>query len=445
MDLSNLQDQINKLGVDISALLEKESLTPDEELRFDAIDADRDRLMKQRDRIIKHDGIEKQLGESERRSEPTSPRRTDTRATNGNPAEDQVEAMRGWLYAGTDQQPTDEMRNAATRTGVNLDRRDLRLTLPRVSLRYGSNPVEELRSWEQRAQATAPDSAGGYTVPELLRSLEVGLLAFGGMRQAATIIRTDGGGPMRFPTVNDTSEKGVILAENTQVAQQDVTFDNLVLDAFKYSSKMILVSVELLQDNAVNLAAFLGEALATRLGRITNEHYSVGTGSSQPNGIVTASTLGKTGANGQTGSIIYDDFVDLEHSVDPAYRGNARWMFHDQTLAAIKRIKIPQFDTDTAGVPLWQPGLAVGSPDRILGYPYIINQDMPTMAASAKSVLFGDLSKYLIRDVREVVLLRLDERFADFHQVAFLAFYRGDGDLLNAGTNPVKHYANAAV
>jgi HK97 family phage major capsid protein len=91
------------------------------------------------------------------------------------------------------------------------------------------------------------------------------------------------------------------------------------------------------------------------------------------------------------------------------------------------------------------PGLAVSNPDTILGYPFVINQHMAVMAANAKSVLFGQLSKYLIRDTAQITLLRLDERFADFHQVAFLAFSRHDGDLLDAGTHPVAYYANSAT
>jgi HK97 family phage major capsid protein len=184
------------------------------------------------------------------------------------------------------------------------------------------------------------------------------------------------------------------------------------------------------------VAEFLGSALGTRIGRITNRDFTLGTGSANPNGIVNAATLGKTGATGQQASVIYGDLVDLEHSVDPAYRAGARFMMHDQSLKVIKKL------VDSQGRPLWMPGLVGGAPDTILGYPFTINQDLATMATSAKSILFGDFSKYIIRDVAEVSVLRLDERFAEFHQVAFLAFARVDGDLLDAGTNPVKWYAN---
>jgi HK97 family phage major capsid protein len=308
---------------------------------------------------------------------------------------------------------------------------------------------ETLRAWqqtltEQRAALTGAQSTtttGGYTVPdELMRSLEVALLAFGGVRSVATVIRTATGGPLPIPTTNDTSNKGEIIAENTTQNELEMTFGQLVLDAYKYTSKYILASVEFLQDSSINVPEFLGQALANRIGRITNDHFSTGDGSGKPKGIVDASTAGVSSvADPPT----YDNFVDLVHSVDPEYRVNGRFMMNDATLKSIKKIKVLQYSGDTVGAPLWAPGLVAGQPDTILGYSYVINQSMASPGSSAKKVLFGDFSKYIIRDVRDFTLLRLDERFAELGQVAFLAFSRHDGDLLNAGTNPVKHMAQA--
>ena len=87
--------------------------------------------------------------------------------------------------------------------------------------------------------------------------------------------------------------------------------------------------------------------------------------------------------------------------------------------------------------------MVAGQPDLVMGFPYVINQSMTTPATGVKSILFGDLSKYIIRDCRDVVLIRLDERYADYHQVGFLAFARSDGDLLDAGTHPVKYGTQA--
>ena len=296
---------------------------------------------------------------------------------------------------------------------------------------------------EERAALTGLQSTtttGGYTTAdETMRALEVALLAFGGVRSVATVIRTATGGPLPIPTTNDTANKGEIIGENTTSNELEMTFGQLVLDAWKYSSKYILASIEFLQDTSINANQFIGEALANRIGRITNDHFTTGSGS-QPNGIVTASTAGVTGvADPPT----YDNFVDLVHSVDPAYRVNGRFMMNDATLKSIKKIKVLQYSGDTTGIPLWSPGLTLGQPDTILGYSYVINQSMASPGSSAKKVLFGDFSKYIVRDVKDVTLVRLDELFALLGQVAFLALSRHDGDLLNAGTNPVKHMAQA--
>ncbi|EAR08448.1 phage major capsid protein [Reinekea blandensis] len=130
--------------------------------------------------------------------------------------------------------------------------------------------------------------------------------------------------------------------------------------------------------------------------------------------------------------------LDLIHFVDPAYRNNAWFMFHDMTLKALKKLTDP-----TTKKPLWMPGFDVKEPDTINGYGYTINQHMPKMAASAKSILFGDLSKYLIRDVMQILLFRMtDSKYAEKGQVGFLCWMRAGGGLMDVG-GAVKPYQNA--
>ena len=128
-------------------------------------------------------------------------------------------------------------------------------------------------------------------------------------------------------------------------------------------------------------------------------------------------------------AITYQDFLDLEHTVDPAYRlgGVGRFLFNDQTLKSVKSL------TDSEGRPLWLPSIADAAPATILGLGYTIDQGMPDIATTASSVVFGDLSAYMIRDVKALEMLRLSERYADYHQVAFLGFLRTDAALLDAG------------
>lgn len=294
-----------------------------------------------------------------------------------------------------------------------------------------------------RAQSAVTGSAGGYTVPQGFYARITSAMKFIGslMEAGARVINTDSGNDLPMPTANDTAQTGELLSENTPAAGQDATFSNVTLKAYKYSSKTILVPFELLQDTGVDIEAWIAEALGLRLGRIFNTHTVTGDNASKPQGIVTAAALGKTGANGQTTSVTLDDIVDLEFAIDPIlrYSGRARYMMHDTTLKAVKKLK------DTTGRPLWQPGIDVREPDTINGYRYVVNSAVPVMAASAKSILFGDLSAYIIRMVKAIELYRITDKYIESGQVGFLAFMRADGRLLNPGDNPVAYYANSAT
>jgi HK97 family phage major capsid protein len=292
----------------------------------------------------------------------------------------------------------------------------------------------------RNTMSTTTDSEGGYTVPtETAQSIMDALKAFGGMREACTVITTASGNPMEWPTSDGTSEEGEQLGENESATDEDVSFGTKTLPVYKYSSKVIPVPIELLQDSSSPLESFIRGRMVTRLGRITNRKFTVGTGSGEPQGIVGATSLGKAGASGQTATVIYDDLVDLEHSVDPAYRvGSCRFMMNDSTLKALRKLK------DGESRPIWQPDISAGAPATILNYQYTINQNMAAMAAEAKSILFGDFSKYVIRDAMALTFYRFtDSAYAKKGQVGFLAFLRSGGNFMDVG-GAVKYYQNAA-
>jgi len=289
---------------------------------------------------------------------------------------------------------------------------------------------------EQRAQSVGTTTAGGHTVPSsLANQIEDAKLAFGGIRKASSVITTGDGGTMTFVTDNDTGNSGALIAENTADSEQDLTFGTMTLGAYKYTSKIIRVSNELLQDSAFDMNAYIAGKFGERLGRIEATHLATGSGSGQPNGLVTASTLGVTAA--ATAAITYNELLDLKHSVDPAYRSNARWVFKDSTFKAVKKL------ADSNGLPLWSPDVTADAPATLDGDPYIIDQGLAALATGAKTVLYGDISKYTIRSVKGFTLVRLVERYAEYDQVGFIAYMRMDADLLDAGTNPVKHLIQA--
>jgi HK97 family phage major capsid protein len=432
----------------------RDVLTAEEELEWQNRDAAIEALTKNITMRQRQDQIDAALAEVQERKTEAAPVSLTPRTSRVGMQElqrgqkDLEMSLRAWFLAGTDKPLTEEHRLAADRCGINLNNRifsfNLRARPPRT--------IAETYSPEYRAQ-TITTTGGGYTIPdEMMGAFERALLWYGGMRQAATIVRTDTGAPLPYPTANDTGNVGAILDINTQVSNQDVTFGQLVLNAFKYSSKQVLVPVELLQDNAINLPVVLGEMLGERIGRIQNTHFTTGAGTTVPWGLATRATSGLAPTGSVTAAnFTYQQWVSFEHSVDIAYRRQgAAWMMSDAQVAKIKQLTD---GASGAGRPLWmpwmesglnnQPGGGVGGvPGTFLGYPVFVNNDMVTTTTNgSRAALFGALQKYLIREVIGVTLLRLDERYADFHQSAFLAFARADGDLLNAGTNPVKYIA----
>ena len=293
------------------------------------------------------------------------------------------------------------------------------------------------------AMSTTTGSEGGYTVAtEFSRSLIQAMKAEFAVRSVAGAIQTSTGAQMLFPTADSTAEEGEIVGQNVAVSAGETTFGQASMDVYKYSSKSIALPFELLQDSMFDIEAYIQTLLRLRLGRIQNRHHTVGTGSSQPRGVVTAAGAGKVGASGQVAAVTYDDLVDLEHSVDPYYRPAGRFMLHDDTLRAIRKIK--DSNARPIFVPGYEQGNPGGAPDRLLGRQIVINQNMAAMAANAKSILFGDFGKYLVRDVMDVTLFRMtDSAYTLKGQVGFVAFCRSGGNMVDVG-GAIKYYQNAA-
>lgn len=311
----------------------------------------------------------------------------------------------------------------------------------------GGDKAMTAQDWTdiRATMSTTTSSQGGYTVQtDIAKAVADALKEYGGVRSVATIIQTDQGNSMSFPTSDGTSEVGELIAENTTATASDPSFGTASLNVYKFSSKIIAVPIELLMDSSVDIEAFVLSRITDRIGRITNQFFTTGTGTSQPKGVVTAASEGKVAATGHTTSITYDYLIDLVHSVDPAYRksGKCGFMLHDTTMREIRKLK------DDAGRPVFMPGydgLADAMPDTILGYAVTINQDMPVMAADAKSVIFGDMSRYYVRDVLQNTLHRFeDSAYAKLGQVGFLAWARSGGNLIDVG-GAIKYYQNSAT
>lgn len=293
-------------------------------------------------------------------------------------------------------------------------------------------------SREARALSAVTGATGAFTVPVgFMNRVEVGLKDYSGvLRAGVEIMRTDSGIDLPWPTANDTNNEGEQIEENqTTTEGPDNIFGTTTLKAFMFSTRQMIIPRVLLQDTGIDIEGLLAQLASERLGRIINRRLTTGNGANQPQGIVNGSTLGRTAA--ASTAISYDELVDLQTSIDEAYEPDAGWMFNKSTFGILRKLK------DSDGRPIWMPamnsGMAGGAPGLLLDKPYYKNMHMATPASGVRSVLYGQFSKYKVRQVSSLALVRLDERYAEKFQVAFLGFARVDGRLLDAGTNPIKH------
>jgi HK97 family phage major capsid protein len=288
-------------------------------------------------------------------------------------------------------------------------------------LRRGERSLGE---HEVRALSSITGSLGGYLVPQTwARELIQIITQYSAIRQVASVIRTDSGEPILYPIVDDTAVEGALVAENAASPTADVTFDQKRLDVHLFSAKVTEVPLQLLQDSAYQVDRLLIQLFGERLGRVTERHYVTGTGLNQPQGILEA-PVGHTASSATT--ITFDDILSLIHSVDPAYRQNGVFVLNDATLLAIRKLK------DATNQPLWQLSYREGEPNRILGYPYVVSPYMPTIAANAKVIAFGDFrSAYVIRDVNGIEVVRSDRNLVDRYQMQFNAWLRSGGIIVN--------------
>jgi HK97 family phage major capsid protein len=271
---------------------------------------------------------------------------------------------------------------------------------------------------------------------EFVKTLVVGMKWYAGVLAAgAEVMNTSTGNPIIIPTLTDIANTARQVAEAaTNANATDPTVGTLQLDAYKFDSDWIKVSVEMLQDNEYGLEGKITSIAAQRLGRKLNTATTTGTGLSQINGVVTATSTGTTAA--AVAAITYDELLDLQHSVDAAYRqsGSCKFMLHDLTLAAIRKLK------DTAGRYIWAAGEA-GMPGKLIDSDYVVNNDMAQLATGNATVLYGDFSKYVVRNVATPTVIRANELFIGDGLIGFKVIGRYDGDL--ADTTAIKKLVQA--
>lgn len=392
-ETKELRERRFKLVQDANALLtkanaEKRQMSKEESEKFDAMHNDADALRVEIERMERANKAEADL---QARTEPAVGRQ-DQRA------------------AGDGDSRTAEQRAAQDKAG-EWDR------------------FRRYLMGDNRALSSSNDALGGVMVPTSVANqvFEV-QKTMGGMAAVSTVIRTSSGETITYPVWDDTGNLAQIEGESDALASNvDPGTGEVEIPVYKFSSNIIKVPFELLQDAQSNLEQLLTRSIAVRIARKTNAYWTTGDGTGEPNGVITAATVGKTVA--ATNAITAAELISFMHSVDPIYRSRGAWMMSDTVLATIRSL------TDSYGQLMWQISLRENAPDTLLGKPVVINNDMAgTLQASALPIAFGDWSSYYIRIAGDLRVRRLNELYAENDQVGFVALGRYGGNLLYVST-----------
>jgi len=414
----------------------KRALTTEENTKWSAMDAE---YVLRAEEIKKHETAEtreKDLGTIDRNVPD------DVRGDGKHPAKAEREAERKALRTFISQPPS--MWDADTRgvlasmqKNVPGEARSMGHAIALAGRRNFVKDGEELRAKTVQEVRALTAAANTTIAEEFMAELDVAMKDFSGILQACRVVNTETGADMPWPTATDTANTGALLAEAGAANDAtDPTLSEVVLQSFLYTSKIVRVPNQLLQDASIPFESELAKLLGIRLGRILNTHGTLGTGSSQPRGIVTALMADTTPTvPASATAIAYADLVKLQHATDPAYRNQPKvaWMMHDKIVESLKKL------VDGESRPLWAGGsVTVGTPDRLLGHPWFVNQDMDNSIAEDKeTVIFGDFSQFIVRRALNPVLIRLNERYAEYFQTGFVMFERWDSDLINGAANPL--------
>jgi len=330
-------------------------------------------------------------------------------------------------------------------------------------LRFGSKPgawgpgvsPDERKILEKRDMATAGQAAYPGATSGFLASMEFNaevtsaMKYFGGVVSTCTFFETTTGTPRPFPVDNDTTSVGEMLPEATQMTAEDVPIGQTILNSYRFDSKIIKVSNELLLDTGFDFPAYLTRRLAIRLARIYNYVLTNGSGSNQPLGLTNAAAVGAVavGSSGNTGfndgsnTVGSADLAALEGSVDPSYRIGAAYMMSSGTLAYLRAL------LDKSGRPIFL-GLHEGPPNSVLNYPVVLNDDMDQLQTepssppvTRKTVAFGKFDQYICRRA-PLWVYQFRERWAEYFQTGFACLQRADGSLIDGGGGAVKLLTN---
>ena len=283
----------------------------------------------------------------------------------------------------------------------------------------------EVRSYNFEKRDVTTSSTGAPVPTSFYDQVILKARLVGPMLDVPTQLNTTSGETIQVPSLSAYSSSATVTAQGANFSESDPTFNSFVnLGAFKYGF-LIQVSREMIEDSGVDLLGFLADQVGNGLGYNVQNALTVGTGTVQPQGIVTAAGSGITGGTGVSGAFTADNLIDLYYALDGAARllPGVGWMMNGASIGAVRKLK------DTAGNYIFSPAADGNQRDLLLGREVYENPHVASAATSAKSVIAGHMPSFFVRSVGGIRLDRSDDFAFNADLVTFRASMRVDGAL----------------
>lgn len=301
-------------------------------------------------------------------------------------------------------------------------------------LRTGDDDGLRGLTLEGKAMSTAVAADGGYLVdPQTAERIQSMLLSTSSLRSVANVVQVEA---TSFDVIVDRSEVGSGWATEAAATTETATpvIERISIKLHELAA-MPKASQRLLDDSAFDVEGWLAEKIATRFIRAEAAAFINGDGVDKPKGILLPTKVAN--ASWTWGNIGYvptgaaadfattnpaDCIINLVYALGADYRANASFVMNSKTVGAVRKMK------DADGRFLWSDGLAAGEPSRLMGYPVLVSEDMPDIAANAYAIAFGDFrAAYTIAERPDLRILR--DPFSAKPNVLFYANKRVGGDI----------------
>jgi HK97 family phage major capsid protein len=320
-------------------------------------------------------------------------------------------ALRAFLRCGTSSEKSGD-RDLVMRSGaINPQMMEFRAGLDSAPNRIHQGP------------------GGGSLVPvSLLKNYVLYLKHACRWLDFCKVISTTSGERLEIPVSADAISENSLAEGWTEqlkkATDKDPVLSQVYLDAWTCQSGLVSTSWELVADSGVNLGELLGQILGERIGRNLDLAFASGNGIDRPHGVLNAITSDNTVTSTASGSIAADDLLSLIGKIDAAYSvsGSAAFVMHPSTMIALRKLK-----ASGTGEYLFESNAQSGQPERIFGYPVYLSSAIPSLAGNNLAIVFGDFSRYLIRQAQAVTVRKSDDFRFDQRATTWMAYARFDG------------------